>query len=194
MSDDSPSPTPALRWQTRTDPAELPPLAEFFDRLTLPEAIFLLMKSHSGIVVFIEKACRRAIREHLTSANTELGGLLLGRAYANSLLGTEHPLCVRISRSIPSQACESRHTCLVLGTDIWDQAQPALSEGLRVIGWYHSHPNLGAFFSGRDRKTQKDFFAHPYSVGLVIDPIRSEEKWYCGRNADELSAGQIVML
>ncbi len=41
-----------------------------------------------------------------------------------------------------------------------------------VVGWYHSHPNLGAFFSGTDRATQRAFFNRPYSVGLVVDPVR----------------------
>jgi hypothetical protein len=56
-----------------------------------------------------------------------------------------------------------------------------------VVGWYHSHPNLGAFFSGTDRKTQRSFFSQRYSLGLVADPVRSEEAWFVGPDATALS-------
>ncbi|MCY1311905.1 hypothetical protein D9M70_622700 [compost metagenome] len=56
-----------------------------------------------------------------------------------------------------------------------------------MVGWYHSHPNLGAFFSGVDRKTQKDFFNSNYNLGLVIDPIRNEEKWFISSESIEVN-------
>jgi proteasome lid subunit RPN8/RPN11 len=49
-----------------------------------------------------------------------------------------------------------------------------------VVGWYHSHPGLGAFFSHTDRRTQQAFFAHAYSVGWVVDPLRGESAWFVG--------------
>jgi hypothetical protein len=186
------SPSVPPRWRDRSEQTAFPPLTELFPDIALPEAVFLLEKSRAGIAVLLEEACRSAIREHLASADTELGGLLLGQVYADTLRGTAQPLCVYISHSIPSRDCESGHACLVLGTGIWDRARAALDDGLRVIGWYHSHPDLGAFFSGRDRKTQRGFFTHPYSLGLVIDPIRREEKWFRGRDAAEVPAGQVI--
>ena len=57
-----------------------------------------------------------------------------------------------------------------------------------VTGWYHSHPNLGVFFSGVDRATQRAFFNQPYALGLVIDPIRNEEMVFYGGTSEQLPA------
>ena len=61
-----------------------------------------------------------------------------------------------------------------------------------VVGWFHSHPNLGAFFSGTDRRTQAAFFSERYKLGWVIDPIRTEEAWFIGPNSNELSQSMVV--
>merc|ERR1719191_343835 len=43
-----------------------------------------------------------------------------------------------------------------------------------VVGWYHSHPGMGCWFSGVDINTQQSFEQlNPRAVGVVIDPIQS---------------------
>ncbi|CDR93954.1 26S proteasome regulatory subunit, putative [Babesia bigemina] len=43
-----------------------------------------------------------------------------------------------------------------------------------VVGWYHSHPGFGCWFSGTDVNTQQSFEQlNPRAVGIVIDPIQS---------------------
>merc|ERR1719436_2107837 len=43
-----------------------------------------------------------------------------------------------------------------------------------VVGWYHSHPGFGCWFSGTDINTQQSFEAlNPRAVGVVVDPIQS---------------------
>ena len=51
-------------------------------------------------------------------------------------------------------------------------------EDLRIVGWWHSHPNFGCFLSSTDLHTQEFFFSEPYQVALVIDPIRDEFKFF----------------
>ncbi|MHC9538742.1 MAG: hypothetical protein AB9903_04415 [Vulcanimicrobiota bacterium] len=34
-------------------------------------------------------------------------------------------------------------------------------KGKVMLGWYHSHPNIGAFFIHTDRATQKAFLNNP---------------------------------
>ncbi len=46
------------------------------------------------------------------------------------------------------------------------------NKNLRVVGWWHSHPDLGCFLSPTDLRTQQHFFPESYQVALVIDPIR----------------------
>lgn len=43
-----------------------------------------------------------------------------------------------------------------------------------VIGWYHSHPGFGCWFSGTDVNTQQSFEQlNPRALGVVVDPIQS---------------------
>lgn len=43
-----------------------------------------------------------------------------------------------------------------------------------VVGWYHSHPGFGCWFSGTDVNTQQSFEQlHNRAVGVVIDPVQS---------------------
>jgi len=43
-----------------------------------------------------------------------------------------------------------------------------------VVGWYHSHPGFGCWFSSTDINTQQSFEQlNPRAVGVVIDPIQS---------------------
>lgn len=43
-----------------------------------------------------------------------------------------------------------------------------------VVGWYHSHPGFGCWFSGTDINTQQSFEQlNPRAVGIVVDPVQS---------------------
>merc|ERR1740125_47561 len=43
-----------------------------------------------------------------------------------------------------------------------------------VVGWYHSHPGMGCWFSGTDMNTQQSFEAlNQRAVAVVVDPIQS---------------------
>jgi len=43
-----------------------------------------------------------------------------------------------------------------------------------VVGWYHSHPGFGCWFSGTDINTQQSFEQlNQRAVGVVVDPIQS---------------------
>jgi proteasome lid subunit RPN8/RPN11 len=68
----------------------------------------------------------------------------------------------------------------------------ASANGKTVVGWYHSHPDLGVFFSGTDRRTQRAFFNQPHCIGLVVDPIGFQETWFIGPDSVELRNAQIL--
>lgn len=52
------------------------------------------------------------------------------------------------------------------------------NNNLWIVGWWHSHPDLGCFLSPTDLKTQQHFFPESYQVALVIDPIRDTYDFY----------------
>lgn len=73
---------------------------------------------------------------------------------------------------IPSLHYASTGVSLTMDTEVWSRAREECRLPRRVIvGWYHSHPGFGAFFSGTDRRTHHHFFPAPFHIGLVLDPI-----------------------
>ena len=83
---------------------------------------------------------------------------------------------------------------LRMEAQVWDAARAALREGERVVGWFHSHPGIGAFFSGTDRRTQAAFFTQPWHLGWVIDPVRGEEAWFAGAEAHDVVQSRVFTL
>lgn len=57
-------------------------------------------------------------------------------------------------------------------------------EGEVQAGWWHSHPNLGIFFSGVDKDNQRTIYKNNWQIGLVVDPIRNQWGMFRGRNSE----------
>ena len=48
-----------------------------------------------------------------------------------------------------------------------------IDRGEVIVGWAHTHPGLGVFFSARDVQTQLEYQRmHPQTFGLVLDPSK----------------------
>jgi proteasome lid subunit RPN8/RPN11 len=46
-----------------------------------------------------------------------------------------------------------------------------------IIGWWHTHPNMGFFYSAVDRTTQLGYqIPNPYAVGLIFDHTKRESE------------------
>lgn len=107
---------------------------------------------------------------HHTSSNIhkEVAGYLIGRII------NDHTV------EISDTAIARQHGTSV-HVDLNDEDQAIIAERLEkeelnevIIGWYHSHPHMGAhFFSATDVATQKryEFFLNQ-AVGLVLDPYK----------------------
>lgn len=149
-------------------------------------AIRLLAHATSAPLVLIAAPVGHQIAAHLCSGAGEMGGLLLGRAYAMPVTPRHgFGFMVAVEAHVPSERFDNSPVSLRMESQLWQRATPHLDAGLSVVGWYHSHPGLGAFFSGTDRATQRAFFRHPYSLGLVIDPVRAEHACYAGPDSAE---------
>ena len=140
--------------------------------------------------IVINDNVRNKIYQHLSSQKVELGGLLIGNVISSIDLNSSI-VAIRIVDAFASSDFDSTSVSLSMNPNIWQRANEYCDNNTFVVGWYHSHPNLGAFFSGTDRKTQKDFFFHNYSLGLVVDPIRNEECWFRGSDSEAVSQGFI---
>lgn len=169
----------ALRWLDESVPVAVAPLSVLADTYGLAVALEAIAVSREvPLCVVMPAGLRAAIDAFLAGVEVEAGGLLLGRRHAVGD-GPDTPL-VSVERFVPGHVSEATGVSLALGTEVWDAARPLLDAGFIVVGWVHSHPDLGAFFSGTDRRTQRAFFAQPWQVGLCVDPVRHEDAWFRG--------------
>jgi len=168
-----------LAWQDASEPVAAHPLATLADTHGLAAALETLVASRdAALTVVLPRGLDAEVRAFLAARDVEAGGLLLGRRH---VLGDgDVTIAIGIERFVPGRASEGTGTSLALGTTLWDDARPLLDAGLAVVGWVHSHPDLGAFFSGTDRRTQRAFFAQDWQVGWCVDPVRGEEAWFRG--------------
>ncbi|MGB7304646.1 MAG: Mov34/MPN/PAD-1 family protein [Burkholderiaceae bacterium] len=167
----------------------------------------------SNCQVLIPQHIHHQVLTHLRSADIEQGGLLIGIPYVNPVEHQSHPPSAitggdktnKENRVVPSHidvlsaiaAPMSSGTgySLRMEASVWGAANSALVQlgqnDARIVGWYHSHPGLGAFFSPTDRSTQAAFFRHPYSVGWVIDPTDDSHAIF--RGPDSQAACAIII-
>ncbi len=88
---------------------------------------------------------------------------------------------VHVRRVVPGGDDDATPLSLRLDASVWTRANASLGDDETVVGWFHSHPGLGAFFSDTDRRTQADFFPRAFSLGWVVDPVRGEHAWLSAR-------------
>ena len=168
-----------LAWRDTSEPVATHPLAALADAHGLAAALGALAASRdAALTVVLPRALHGEVLAFLAASRVEAGGLLLGRRHA--VVDGDASALVGVERFVPGRIAEGTGTSLALGTAIWDDARPWLDAGLAVVGWVHSHPDLGAFFSGTDRRTQRAFFARPWQFGWVVDPVRREQAWFRG--------------
>jgi proteasome lid subunit RPN8/RPN11 len=183
-----------MRWTEQSADVEPAPITDALHAVSALEAILLVCRMRVSPVVHLDPVCREGLLAHVRSRPTELGGLLLGRAYigGSGVPNRWGPL-ICIDGFLRSERGRSSRVSLAMGTEIWDRARDLMAHsGSMVVGWYHSHPNLGAFFSGTDRSTQRAFFNRPYSVGLVVDAMRGEEAWFVGPGSTPLRLESVL--
>jgi proteasome lid subunit RPN8/RPN11 len=183
-----------MRWTDQSAPIVLQPVAAFLERLAASDAAAVhdTLRAHGVGIVLGESVTPEAER-HVTGVPYEQGGLLVGEAFVLDSADSAVEL-VFVRTAVPSDSDGASAVSLRMGTSVWSRAQAALRPGERVVGWFHSHPGLGAFFSETDRRTQAGFFNHPFSVGWVIDPWRREQAWFLGADAAEVEPHAVVVL
>ncbi len=178
-----------MLWKSVESDLIIPEIQDLLAKNSYLFAIDVLSNSIFNPQIFIMKDCLESIYTHLQSAKAELGGILIGKTYStNSPDFNEYGYVTIITHSLPSLEFLNSSVSLRMNPEVWDRVRLYTDKGDLVIGWYHSHPNLGAFFSGTDRNTQKHFFNNNYSLGLVIDPVRNEYEMFYGENSNRIGS------
>ncbi|MEZ5739441.1 MAG: Mov34/MPN/PAD-1 family protein [Burkholderiaceae bacterium] len=136
-------------------------------------------------------AVHRAVLDHLRAAPVEQGGLLLGRVCRRP--GDDAMLLI-VEEAVAARQSQGTGFSLRMAAGVWSDAGVRLNRlqerdpAARVLGWYHSHPGLGAFFSATDCRTQASFFHHRWSLGWVIDPLDDSHACFVGPDSRPIAA------
>jgi proteasome lid subunit RPN8/RPN11 len=190
-----------MRWiEARTRPhrtvaAWREAMRDFADQSTLT-AITERARSAGGDaapIVALESAAFDSAWDHVRGSGLERGGLLVGEPLTNTA-DEARPAVVYVRAAVAGLDDDATEYSLRLHAGVWDAARGVLRAGEVVVGWFHSHPGIGAFFSGTDRRTQAGFFHHPFSLGWVIDSQCREQAWFVGRLSEALAPDAIVTL
>lgn len=166
------------------------PIEELFPGLTFTAMCAVIVGGRYRPKVVARRRVLDEIWLHLSERSVEMGGLLIGNVH--DLDDSDSRLVVSVEDFARADCFDGTGVSLRMDTTVWEAARERLGGKRSVIGWYHSHPNLGAFFSGTDRRTQSAFFCNPHCLGLVVDPVRREEKWFIGPDSMELESRQIL--
>jgi proteasome lid subunit RPN8/RPN11 len=168
-----------MRWTDQPVTLPLQALALLAQRSPDLDAMLRGLAPDSGLLIAVSTTALDTVSRHLAAHDDEQGGLLLGEVYAEGE-DVARSRVVRITQAVPSQDFASSGVSLRMESVVWDEARRRLDAQKMIVGWYHSHPGLGAFFSDTDRRTQRAFFPHAYSVGWVVDPLRGDSEWFVG--------------
>jgi proteasome lid subunit RPN8/RPN11 len=105
------------------------------------------------------------ITEHARSSmRNEVAGLLLGSIRKNVLVVTD--VVTGEQMSSPTHVVLEDKFLVRIAFEYG-----RLGKRKSVVGWYHSHPELGCFVSAVDFETQRRFQSFfPDAIGLIVDP------------------------
>ena len=100
----------------------------------------------------------------------------LSREVGGFLIGTIKDRVTTIIDFIPALAGDSKATSFQFSEKDWSSLYKTLDnyDNLELVGWFHTHPNFGAFLSSYDQFIQDSFFSDSGRVAIVFDPIRED--------------------
>jgi len=116
----------------------------------------------------------------------EAGGLLVGYNCADA-----DGRYLLVIDAIPATLAAGQRLSLTFTHEAWDQMLDRKQHEYpdeQIVGWYHSHPGLGVFLSGRDLFIHQHFFADTMQIALVIDPADFTWGLFCWRNKELVAA------
>ncbi|MEQ8167340.1 MAG: hypothetical protein ABRQ38_00475 [Candidatus Eremiobacterota bacterium] len=122
--------------------------------------------------IFIIEHALKTIWKHAKEGMPQgVGGILLGGLYRDPEKNEEY---VEIHNAFPSASSFNEEMSLrVVNRVIADMEQVSIKTypNQIVIGWYHTHPDKGIFFSENDELIHETFYRESANVALILDPV-----------------------
>lgn len=126
------------------------------------------------VVITIAKKAHDAIYIHgLLNPKQEVGGIFVGNVTQDGN-GKHH---VDIVAAVEAESAPGTRTRMQFTGPVWLEMLAKVQNsypGLRVVGWYHTHPNLGVFLSDDDILAHNVAFSNPWHVAAVCDPVKRQ--------------------
>jgi proteasome lid subunit RPN8/RPN11 len=136
--------------------------------------------------LYLRYACMKQALAHANGeTSVEVGGVLVGETYM-----TRRGQVVELAAALPASTLQAGMGHVTFSHDAWNEIYrklDAMEPGLRILGWYHSHPGFGVFLSPQDRFIQSGFFADPANVAMVLDPLFRRVGLFGWRGGDLVS-------
>ena len=136
------------------------------------------------VIIAYPEALAQISGHSQSNLDVELGGTLLGRVYRHA-----GQVYVEVQAALPAATGDHGPIHFTFTADSWMQLQRDHAERhphLEIVGWFHTHPGLGVFYSGDDVVVHSAAFTLPWHVGLVLDPVRNEAAFF-GWNKGQLT-------
>jgi proteasome lid subunit RPN8/RPN11 len=107
----------------------------------------------------------------------ETGGFLLGHVKHDPVRGVWQ---IEIDETLPVEPLTQDPVHFSFGwRDVDNVRSHREQQGKALIGWYHTHPDLGIFLSDTDlNKTHRILFGEPFQIALVYDPVRHRAGYF----------------
>ncbi len=125
----------------------------------------------SGLRAFVSYPSLKQMLAHgQRQPDREVGGVLLG-----SICRSRQGLVTTVAEAVPAARTQADRGHVTFSHQSWEEIYSyldSLAPDLQIVGWYHTHPGFGVFFSHHDRFIQENFFAGPGQLGVVIDPVK----------------------
>lgn len=128
---------------------------------------------------------------HAASDRMEVAGVLRGWVGSDR----EGSTLVFVEDAIPARGVETSGSHVSFNEETWNaisRASSSVESADVLVGWYHTHPGLSAFFSGTDRTTQRDVFRESWQIGVVLDPQTGDLAVFSGPESTMLDRRSIV--
>lgn len=138
----------ARRWNSPYDALELEPVV----------SVFMTQPAYSRICV-----------HSVSDMYNEVGGMMVGE-WCIDENGRQF---IIVEHAIPAQHTLQSSVHLTFTQDSLVEIHKEIDthfKGMKIVGWYHTHPRMGVFLSHYDTWLHEHFFPEPWQVALVIEP------------------------
>lgn len=130
-------------------------------------------KSPAKSQVIVDPDAYRDIEAHCAENPTqEVCGVLVGFTWSED--GMQR---TRVVASVRGLHAREGQMSVTFTHETWQAVHEVVErrvDDAKVIGWYHSHPDFGVFYSSQDVFVHKHFFGDVGQLGIVVDPIREQ--------------------